>query len=339
MLGIFLAAFSYVAALMGAGLASGQETLSFFSVFSKYGIIGIAAAALIIGIFGGVVSEYAFISQKDYNEITGTLFSCRIGKCIDLLTFFFSICTTAVMCACFGELMNMFFNINRSLGAVMLAAVTMLVLFTGSEGSVSVNAAIGIIMFIAATAVCLYLLGYREHQTFAPVGAAVSGINYAGYNLITSGAVLASGRVFLKNRGDGFITGAAAGLMIFILLTLMWGIIGIYYGKINLGELPMMTLVLRESDELALFYGLIMSAAIFTTSVSNGLCAAQYLKRYVPDGVGAVIVMVISFILSGVGFSGLVNTVYRYCGAAGIILSLSVIFKIMKYKKINKQRF
>ena len=58
--GIFLAAFSYVAALMGAGFASGQETLTFFAVFSEYGIIGIAAASLIIGIFGGMVSEYAF---------------------------------------------------------------------------------------------------------------------------------------------------------------------------------------------------------------------------------------------------------------------------------------
>lgn len=337
--GIFLAAFSYVAALMGAGFASGQETLTFFSVFSEYGIIGIAAASLIIGIFGGMVSEYAFAYGKDYNEITSTLFSCRTGRVIDMLTFFFSICTAAVMCACFGELMNMLFGINKLLGAVLLAGVTTLVLFTGSEGTAAVNAAIGVIMFIAAATVCLYLLGYREHQTFAPIGAAVSGINYAGYNLITSGTILASGRIFLKKRGDGFVAGAVSGIMIFILLTLMWGIISIYYGKINLGELPMMTLALRESRELALFYGLIIAAAVFTTSISNGLCASQYLEGYLPNKAGAIIVMLLSLILSCVGFSGLIDTVYRYCGAAGIILAFALIFRIKKYKKIDKQRF
>lgn len=243
------------------------------------------------------------------------------------------------MCACFGELMNMLFGINKLLGAVLLAGVTTLVLFTGSEGTAAVNAAIGVIMFIAAATVCLYLLGYREHQTFAPIGAAVSGINYAGYNLITSGTILASGRIFLKKRGDGFAAGAVSGIMIFILLTLMWGIISIYYGKINLGELPMMTLALRESRELALFYGLIIAAAVFTTAISNGLCASQYLEGYLPNKAGAIIVMLLSLILSCVGFSGLIDTVYRYCGAAGIILAFALIFRIKKYKKIDKQRF
>lgn len=340
MVGIFFAAFSYTAALMGAGFASGQETLTFFAVFSHYGALGIVIASVLIGMFGGIVSEYALRSDCGYNEITGELFPCRVRKGVDALTLIFSICTLAVMCACFGELLSVMFGVKSLIGAAVLAVLTAAALLWGMEGAVVLNSAIGTVLFVAVSAVCLYLLGYREHQSFAAIEAAASGVSYAGYNLITAGTVLTSGRMFLKHRGDGYMVGVVSGIMIYILMTFMWGIISIYYGKINLGELPMLTLTLRESRSLALAYSVIMAAAVFTTALSNGLYASEYLKYYMERKRAVCLCVSLGAVLSGAGFSRLIDTAYRYSGAAGIVIAVSVmICGLKRMKKGEKRRY
>ena len=340
MVGILLAAFSFAAALMGAGFASGQETVTFFAVFSQYGVVGIVIASVLIGLFGGVVSEYALRFDCDYNEIVSRLFPCRVCRAVDVVTFSFSICTIAVMCACFGELCETFLGLGRAAGAFFLAVISATALLTGKEGSMKLNALLGIIIFIFAAALCLYLLGYREHQTFNAVDAAASGVVYAGYNLISAGAVLAAGRGFLRNRGDGYLMGVASGLMVLILLTLMWGIISVYYGKIDLGELPMITLAMRESHTLAVIYAAVMGAAVFTTALSNGLCASQYISNIAGRKYAVLICMALGFSMSGAGFSTLVATVYKYSGMIGMIIASVVVYRAVKrMTEYEKRRF
>ena len=329
LLGIFLAAFSYVAALTGAGLASGQEVLAFFSAFSRYGVIGIAAASVLIGAFGGAVSEYALHADIGYEEMTARLFSCRGKRLYSVLVFAFSVCTCAVMCACFGSLFEMM-GLSSAVGSGVLAAACAAVLICGGGAAVRINAALGAAIFICAASVCLYLLGYREHQAFRGGAALASGVTYAGYNLISVGTVLASGRMFLKRKGDGFLVGFASAVMVFVLLTLMWAILCIYEGKINLGELPIVTLALRESKALAAGYSAVIAAAVFTTGISSGMCAAEHIAPYTGRRRAVMLCMAAAFVISGAGFSALVNTVYRYCGMVGIFAACVVIYKVMR---------
>ena len=330
MLGIFMAAFSYVAALMGAGFASGQEVVTFFVVFNKFGIIGILVSSILIGIFGGLVSEYAMQNNTGYTEMILGLINKRIAKAINVLTFVYSIAVIAVMLACFGEIGRMLYGLPRFAGAAVLAVACGMLLIKGSSTALKCNGVIGALLFVATASVCLYLLGYREHQTFGVVketaNAATSGGIYAGYNLISVGVLLANGRVFLKKKGDGILCGIAAGIMIFMLLVMMWGIISIYYGKINLGELPMLTLTMRESSILAKIYALIIAGAVLTTALSSGMGAAEYIKAGPKKAV--IIVLGIGMALSGAGFSQLIDTLYRYCGYLGIIAAFFVMIKI-----------
>lgn len=340
MLGIFAAAFSYVAALMGAGFASGQEVVTFFVVFGRYGIIGIAVASLLIGVFGSVISEYAMRNNEGYTGIISKLIPRRIGAVIQVLTFVYSISVIAVMLACFGEIGTVLYGVPRLMGAVILAAVCIFLLLKGSNTALKFNGAIGAVLFIATASVCLFLLGYREHQTFSEAGdAAVSGGVYAGYNLISVGTVLASGRMFLRKKNDGILCGAAAGVMIFLLLAMMWGIIGIYYGKINLGELPMLTLTLRENYMLSRVYALVIAAAVLTTALSSGMCAVEYIEERVGTKKAVAAVMGVGLALSGAGFSKLIDTVYRYCGYVGIAAAFFVMVMVInKVRKEEKRR-
>ncbi len=331
MKGIFISAFSYVAALMGAGFASGQEIVTFFVVFEKFGIVGIALSALLIGIFGGLVSEYAMLTSTGYNQIISELMSQRCAGAIKLLTFVYSIAVIAVMLACFGELTAMLYSIPKLAGAGALALLCTFLLIKGSDAALKCNGIIGALLFLVTASVCLYLLGYREHQTFSNadklIGATASGGIYAGYNLISVGAMLANGRVFLKKKGDGILCGAVSGMMIFTLLALMWGIMSIYYGKINLGELPMLTLTMRESSVLARIYALIITAAVLTTALSGGMSAVEYIEERTGNKRAVIFVMGTGLALSGAGFSGLIDTLYRYCGYLGVVAAFFVMLK------------
>lgn len=342
MLGIFAAAFSYVAALMGAGFASGQEVVTFFVIFDKFGIIGIAVSSLLIGLFGGLVSEYAMRSDVNYTGIVSSLMHERAAKAINMLTLVYSIAVIAVMLACFGEIGTMLYGLPKLAGAAALALVCGFLLIKGSNTALKFNGVIGAMLFVATAAVCLYLLGYREHQTFGDVGkaanATASGGVYAGYNLISVGTVLANGRVFLKKKGDGIQCGAAAGVMIFLLLTMMWGIINIYYGKIDLGEVPMLTLTMRESNALAKGYALVIAAAVLTTALSSGMCATEYIEEKTGTVKAVILVMGIGLALSGAGFSKLIDTLYRYCGYVGMIAAFFVMVKTGNKVKGREKR-
>jgi len=332
MAGVFLAAFSYVAALMGAGFASGQEVATFFVVFGKWGMVGILLSAALIGLFGGLVSEYAMQKKMNYGEIILEVAEGKIARLLNILTLVYSVAVISVMLACFGELGRILFGLPKFTGAVFLSVFCGFLLIKNNKTTLCFNGIAGVVIFILCAAVCLFLLGYREHQTFnnTAVGAGVSGGVYAGYNLINVGSVLANGRVFLKKRGDGILCGTVTAVMIFVLLTLMWGILGIYYGKIDLGEIPMLTLTMRESAGLSWIYALVIAVAVITTAFSGGMCAVELTETKNGKVKSVVAVMGIGLALSGAGFSGLINTLYRYCGYAGIIAVAFVGFSIFK---------
>ena len=52
---VIFAAYCYIATIVGAGFASGQEILSFFVVYEKWGILGIIFACTIFVIYATVI--------------------------------------------------------------------------------------------------------------------------------------------------------------------------------------------------------------------------------------------------------------------------------------------
>ena len=87
---IIITAYSFVAAVIGAGFASGQEILTFFTVYGKCGILGMVIASLIFGGFSFTLLNICRQHKiSDYNELTSIVMSKRIKKLSDILTFIF----------------------------------------------------------------------------------------------------------------------------------------------------------------------------------------------------------------------------------------------------------
>lgn len=338
---ILSVACGYVAAVIGAGFASGQEIISFFVKYGRCGIFGILIACVIFTVFAYAVLGLC-VQRKiyAYSDFLHTFFSPRAGTLSGALTLLFALTSVCVMTACAGEMGAALLGINRFIGSAVFALLCGVILFADSKSTMKINSLLGAIIVVGIIFCCLYILRFREHQTFLnEASMALSGMSYAGYNLITAGAVLSSMSRCLKDRRSAALASLASGIMLLVLMTLIWGVLGIYYGKINLGEIPMLTMTMRQNKALGAMYSIMLFFAVLTTGVSNGFTILDMKGDRFGRAYTVAVLMMCAVAMSGAGFSRLINTAYRLCGYLGIILAFAVIcFSLSNMKKVVKQR-
>ena len=332
----------YAAAVIGAGFASGQEIVSFFVKYGKCSIIGICIACVIFSLFSCAVL-CTCVDKKIYNysDFLDSIFKGgHIRRIMEVMTLVFAAASLCVMTACAGEMGKVLLGVPRIAGALAFTAACGAIFFMGSKKLMEINSVLGAVIVFGIILSCLYILRFREHQAFAnEVSMAVSGVVYAGYNLLTAGAILSGMSRCLKSKGEAVLSSAVSGFVLFVMITLIWGVLGIYYGKINLGEIPMLTMSLRQNNILGIFYGIMLLFAVLTTGVSNGFGVIDIAVKKISRTKAVVILLITAFCMSGAGFANLINTAYRICGYVGMVIVFAVIYKFLKnIKKVVKQR-
>lgn len=333
---ILAVACGYTAAVIGAGFASGQEIVSFFLRYGKCSFVGIILSCAIFSIFSyAVMSRCIEYKISDYDSFLDTLFKRNSAKrVIEYITIAFALCSLCVMTACAGEVGAVLFGVGKIYGAAVFAAVCGIIFVLDGKKIMQINSVLGAVIIFGIIFSCLHILRFREHQAMTNSSAMIiSGAVYAGYNLLTAGAVLTGMSRFLRSKGEAIISSAAAGFILMIMITLIWGIIGIYYGKISLGEIPMLTMALRQNILMGILYGIMLIFAVLTTGVANGFVVMDTVGKRMGRRKTAVILVVIGFCMSGAGFSALVDSVYRICGYAGIAVVSIIVFKSLKNMK------
>lgn len=322
----------YIAALIGAGFASGQEIVSFFLKYGKFSIAGIFIACLLFGLFSyAVLASCTERGFSTYASLIETVFKGKYPSIIEYVTVIFALMSVCVMTACAGEMGTVLFGVSKIIGAAVFTAVCGIIFFLDAEKIMGINSFLGGVIIFGIIFSCFYILRFREHQTFLnEASMVVSGVTYAGYNLITAGSILCGMSVFIKNRREAMLSSAVSGVVLFIMITLIWGVLGIYYGKINLGEVPMLTMALRQNNLLGIFYGLMLIFAVLTTGVSNGFCVIDTMQNKIGRGKAVFLVLLCGFCFSGAGFANLINTAYRLCGYVGMAVVFAVIYNFFE---------
>lgn len=331
----------YVAAVVGAGFASGQEIVSFFLRYGKLSIAGIIIAAVIFSAFSYTVMSCCIDRQiTSYDELVDALFKRSLTrKIVRYASALLALCTLCVMTACAGELAGLLLGKGGVYGAAAFSVLCGAVLFLNARKILKLNSALGALMIFGVIFTCLYILRYREHQTFVNGGIiAVSGAAYAGYNLLTVGSLLAAMSAYLKNKREALLSSVVSGGVLLIMITLIWGVLGIYYGKINLGEIPMLTMAIRQADWLGAAYSVMLVLAVVTTGVSSGFTVTDILSGSVGRRGVAAAAVTVAFCMSGGGFSRLVEVLYGACGYVGIVIVAAVMFSAVKHEKGSKTK-
>lgn len=331
---VFSVVFSYIATVIGAGFASGQEMISFFVKYGNLSIAGVFISVIIFGAFAyAVLSDCNRFSVRSYDEYLRLVFPRRAAGFLTCLTFVFSFICFCTMTAGSGAMGAELLGVRPIYGNIIMCALSAAALLMGSKKALKYNSVLGGIIIVGVISCCFYIMGYREHQTLYNITKiTASSMSYAGYNLITAGVILVEMSGKIRSERQAAAAGFSAAFIMLVIMFLMWVILSIYYGSADLGEMPMLTMARRQNSVIAAMYAVLLFLSMLTTAIASGeavmaIGGAQTLP----------LMLLCAVLLSSAGFSNMVNIAYRICGYAGIILPFYVIIKNAKNRAKSRK--
>jgi len=340
---IFLISGVYITAIVGAGFASGKEIVSYFVKYGNISILGAAAASVL---FAVVLYALLIAGKNEKYEIfcnyLGGILGKSGGKVFSYATDVFMLCVLSAMLACMGNLLEHIGIVNKwgvFIGGVFCGVCLMFDL----KGISCINACMSPFIVIGMIFVCVYVFFFRESSVFLN-GAesiadnfAVSALEYTGYNIFTAAVIAYPLGKIIKDKDEAKGAGILSGISIFLMMAAMWCVIKIYYGKIELGDIPMLTIVLREGGGIFLTYMLVLIMSVITTAVSAGYGVYLGISRFnIRKKAAILLTCALGYAGSSIGFGNIVEYVYRACGIAGMIAVGIIIADFVKNR--DKER-
>lgn len=338
---IILASYSFIAAFIGAGFASGQEIMCYFVDFGRYGFIGVIISAVTFTIFSyAVMSMCSRLDIHDFEGFLSAIPHRPVKRLLKLSIGLFAFAVYTVMLSAIGSTGARFTPLSPALCSLLAAAGCTLLFCRGTKSVFDLNGIIGVLLTVGIAACCMYMLRYREYHVFSQeLNAASNAYIYSGYNLISLTPVMAVMGGSLGSKRAPAAVSLISGSALFIMMSLMFGILSIYARKIDLGEFPMLTLAFRQNRIIGGIYAALLCGAIITTLLSSGGSIIESFRIHRSPLIIAA-VSASAYLLSGIGFSRLVDTAYRICGIAGAVLvTLITVYCIkISFQKKNKQK-
>ena len=158
----------------------------------------------------------------------------------------------------------------------------------------------------------------------------VAAFSYMSYNIVSVCPFLCSASKSLKNNRDCVCAGIITSVMFLFCLGLIWCILSVYYGKIELGDMPMLTVAARQGKFFGIIYASVIAAAVLTSAVSGGFGIIHCMKNINFSFKTKIFLTVsIGYVLSSIGFNTIVSGLYNVAGIASLILPLKIFLKFL----------
>lgn len=343
---------TFVGTIVGAGFASGQEILKFFSHFGANGITGLAISCLLFCAAGTLIM---LISNKlravSFEEVIRLVCGKRIGPFMDLLLCIFLFGTLSVMLAGSGAVFFQQWGLPYWLGTCVTLVITILTVLFGLKGIINANSIVVPFMIVFCMLATLPSISVERLSVvlndFTPAGkgAAVhwflSSLLYVSYNITLGVSVLAPLGGEIKDRRPLILGGIIGGLGLGLLaMFINLAILSQYPTSANF-EIPSLFLAGRLASIIQFIFSLVLWAEIFTTIIGTLFGLAVRIAKHTRYSyfTTAVVLMLLALGLSQVGFSGLVGTLYPVFGYVSLLFLLMLfIFPITQKIKCFKHR-
>lgn len=342
----FKVAATYIGTVVGAGFATGQEVLQFFSRFSAMGLVGIAIATIMFVVFGYIIMDLGRkLHSHSHQEIIKYSSGSILGTLIDILITFFLFGSFTAMIAGTGAMFIQQFNLPVSIGNILMAIMTALTVMTGINGVI--NSISFVVPFLLLAVVTTGILSFFNSPPIitATVSYAsknslinnwfIAALLYVSYNIIVSIAVLGPlGSESKDNksiRNGALLGGLGLGLgAIMIYLSLSTNI-----DEFSKFEVPMIAVAGKISPVIQTSYALVLIAEIYTTSVGalyGFVSRITNIKKIPIKGRLIITLSTISALLSSqFGFSNIVKYLYPAVGYGGIFFLICLVVNKLKY--------
>lgn len=341
----------YFSAVVGAGYASGQEIMQFFSNFGTGSLLAVIPVTILFMFLGWVAIDLGHGMQTDsHGPIIRATCGKWIGTVVDWVISFFMFGCFALMISGGGTTLSDYFGLNPVLGRILVALITALVVTFGFHSISFFNGIIGPIIIISILAVGIIALVtsggniseadriletadvYRSSPNIV-----ISLFIYVAYCVTPNIATLAG---IGKQEKDGkvrMLAGIFGGLALGVCILLIDYVLLRNYGEIYQSSIPLVEMAIRISRPLGIFFAVILVLGILTSAVSFLFGTITRFTEYgtKKSKIFTVIVTVVSLLIGLVPFDRLVNTFYPLLGYVGIIVMIGFVVYVIRHRNAD----
>lgn len=334
---IFSISLSLVGSMVGVGLASGREVVSFFARYGLFSIFFCFISSFVIFclIYASmsVCHKNNHENKKCKNKETNAKLCFKVRVCgsnfknvkiFDVVIFLCQISICSVMFAglfsMFSEFSNLF--VVRVLLLLFVFTVSFLILKSGNSLMFSFNFFLSILLVVFCLFLLIVFVISREVDflvgcNFSEFGF-VGSLLYAGMNVLTIFPLIKETSSVLKNKKEILILSFLVSLFVFMILMIILSLV-LFFGGDRIGDdMIMLSLSGRVSDILFFVHFCLIMFSVFTTLLSTASGACSFLKKF-DRKVSVLFVLLICSSLSFVGFSNLVDFLYPILGLIFIV--------------------
>ena len=327
-----------MATIIGAGFASGQEIMQFFSSYYEGGFYGIVLAGVLFSIIGYVVLDKVYSERiRNYEEFLFPTVGWFLGWVMEILVTLFMISVFCIMIAGAGGIISDKLDISSQVAVLIVALLCAMVFFTEIKGIINISSIVTPILIIGILGFGLYIIFSKEMAVFSLSGSAskitdnwfFSSLLYVSYNSITSIVVMCSLLPYLKSRKSAVFGGVFGGLMLCLMAIVINFAIYLFYPNIATEDLPVMGMVDKYSVFLGGVYTVILLLAMFVSALTAGFGFVERISSKVNISKKIIILVIcaLSIPLSSIGFSGLIATIYPVFGYMGMFMVFIILIQ------------
>ena len=318
--------FLIIGAIVGAGLASGQEIVIFFA---QYGFISLFFLPFLFYFFYiGIKQSFIFgkISYScDFNNKT------REIKLYKYLSIFFLIVIGAAMLSGINNLCSgLIFDFGFPIYSLAIIIISSIVVFFGIRIILKISILIVPLIFFGIMFICIKTLICSP--TSAPAFSTdfqsltmltFNSISYCCCNVITINKVLQNCSIKL-NLKQIKIVSFIVSLVIFLLILVVTLTLLLSDNAIIFYNLPLVYLAYYISSPIGLGFSVVMFFSILTTLVSAQYSFTEITSKAINrdklyKAKNIILVGIIFFVFSLIGFNGIIKYFYPLIGAFGFI--------------------
>ncbi|MBM7624320.1 hypothetical protein [Sporohalobacter salinus] len=341
---IIQSAVTYIGAIIGAGFASGQEILQFFSL-QQWGYLGIIFCGILFAFLAYMIFSISLdFNLATYDQLFHWFGSEKLGSLGDLVILFFLFCSFIIMLSGSGEVFVHYFQLNKNIGILLTAIIIVLTIKSGIEGVMKLNIILvpGLILLI----IVIFGLSIENNFSLAVDKQQINSlttenwifqaINYVVYNFFLALPVLTAIPTKIRKKKLLKRSSLLAGIILTVLGLIINTLLVQNFNLIKGSQIPMLEILSYKSNKLYFLYSIILWLAMITTATSSFYGLIKRLNNKLTMSLNKLLIIftIAGFLLAKFHFAVLVSTIYPFLGNIGGIIFLGFLTSYIRRKVV-----
>lgn len=336
---------AFIGIIVGAGFASGQEILQYFTSFGYMGTWTAILATALFAYLGMTLTRLGSrMHTTSHKEVIYKISGPYLGIIVDIIIIFTLFGVGVVMIAGAGSNLNQQFGLAPYIGSLLMVLLVLLTAMLNVEKVVAVIGSVTPFLIVTVIVVSIYCFATMDtsFSLLNPIAHDVkttlpnwfiAGLNYVSFNIAlgASMAIVMGGaeRDEKTAAWGGFLGGFGLGVLILMSHLAIFSKVD----TVKEFDLPMLKIVNDISPMLGIVMAFILFGMIFNTAVSMFFA---FSARFMTIGtikfkLFLTMTLIIGFAASFIGFTDLVAWFYPIIGYMGLFLVAALIVTSFKF--------